>query len=194
MNHLHPLQNLCIHSGHTGGKMRALPLGPKWQWHSGDFEGESKELVKKKLVDAGAEDTRHLFSTERQEKTIYVAMTLSTTDNPFYRPYTEIRRKFTSHLESDKLSSQEQGDFRLMIVNDAEQPMYLRSLAESTFVLSPPGKCLFDAVLLKVYNRGTLLLARRLYCFPVKSLKNVQDAAWTPTVHGKPSSLERFLL
>lgn len=130
---------MCIHPGHTGHRLVPLPLGPKWQWYSTSFDGEDKVPTKNRLVEAGGHDPQKLFRNLFKEKIILVAMDVGSTDDSYYRPYIAIRRQIVSHLNSTGMLTDFSAPFSVRI-SQVHHADYLNIVANSTFVLCPPGR------------------------------------------------------
>ena len=134
-------KNICLHPGHTGGKLVALPLGPKWQWRSHDFDGESKVQTKQDIVDAGSGDPRKLF-LEGKKREMYVAIDKDSTNDPFYHPNRGLRERFLKRVKEGGFPKapapgKQFGAVEAFGVSHAE---YMIHLKDAAYVLSPPGK------------------------------------------------------
>ena len=132
-------------SAANNGKLLSVPLGHKWQFYSTSFDGESKAETKARILAAGARDPRGLFSGNTKRRTVYMAMSLGTTDGPFYQAFTGVRRRLVEHvngtgmLESPHTDNKEA--FAVHVeVEGTPHGLYMQHLAQSTFVLAPPGK------------------------------------------------------
>ncbi len=127
---------MCIRAQHSGHKLLPLPLGPKWQWHSTDFDGEDKRKTKAHIIEVSSP----LFLEAHKEKVLYIAMTVESTDNPAYRPNKDLRRSFISHVTaSGWMNATDKHQFSVIHESGADHASYMRAVANSMFVLSPPG-------------------------------------------------------
>ena len=130
-------------------KLTALPLGPKWQWHSTAFHGEDdmKALVSK-LLSYYAMDATYNFFGKKRDRLIYLSMTEGSSDNANYSPWKGSRRRAAQALRSNFPAES------APVNNDETQPMisniegcgshpeleqYMIQLQHYKFVLSPPG-------------------------------------------------------
>lgn len=130
-------------------KLTAVPLGPKWQWHSTAFHGEdtTKALVSK-LLSYYALDVMYNFYGKKRDRLIYVSMTEGSSDNANYAPWRGSRRKAAQALREnffDSLEADIELDRQPMISNlkgcdgHPELEKYLIQLQHYKFVLSPAG-------------------------------------------------------
>ena len=130
-------------------KLTALPLGPKWQWHSTEFHGEddSKALVSKLLSYYGL-DAMYNFYGKQRNLLIYLSMTESSSDNANYAPWRGSRRKAAQALRSNFPTATDPAiniEKRPMVSNVKacegrhELEKYLIELQHYKFVLSPTG-------------------------------------------------------
>ena len=134
-------KNICLHPGHTGGKLLSLPLGPKWQWSSFDFDGEDKTRTKQDIIDAGSSDPRKLF-LEGKRREMYVAMDPGSTNGPFYHPNTGLREAFLKQVREGGFPSAGAatgGQFAATEAYGVGHAEYMTHLRDAAFVLSPPG-------------------------------------------------------
>lgn len=151
-------KNMCLHPAHTGGKLVPLPLGPKWQWHSHNYDGEDKVPIKKHIVDAGATDPRLLF-LEQKEKAVYIAMDAGSTDGPYYHPNQGLRHSIVEQVKRKgwpTSAGDAKGGMFALQVGSVSHEDYMKALAKSAFALSPPGtsRQQHQAVLLLRHARG----------------------------------------
>ena len=135
------VKNLCIQPEHYGGKLVAVPLGPKWQWSSREPNGEDKAPTKQKIMDAGAADPRALFTSPDRTHSIYIAMSPSTTNGPFQHSNKDMRAVAIQHLKSIFTGSPTANseDFYFSEEN-ADHAAYMMHMAKHGMVLSPPGQ------------------------------------------------------
>ena len=128
---------MCIRAQHSGHKLLPLPIGPKWQWRSTDFDGEDKSETKAHIIEASSP----LFLTAHKVKVLYLAMTVESTDNPAYRPNKNLRRSFMSHVTASGWMKNATGEdyFSVLHQRGTDHANYMRTVADSMFVLSPPG-------------------------------------------------------
>ena len=132
------------------GKLLSAPLGHKWQFSSTAFDGESKVETKARILVAGARDPRGLFLGSTKRRTVYMAMSLGTTDGPFYRAFTGVRRRLVDHLNSTgmldpphrgaKGGNDADDLFTVHVETDGGHGVYMQNLAHSAFVVAPPGR------------------------------------------------------
>lgn len=128
---------MCIRVQHSGHKLLPLPLGPKWQWYSTDFDGEDKRETKAHIIEASSP----LFLEAHKDKVLYIAMTVESTDNPAYRPNKNLRRNFISHVTASGWvkNATAESHFSVLHQSGTDHANYMRTVAKSMFVLSPPG-------------------------------------------------------
>jgi hypothetical protein len=80
-------------------KLRALPLGPKWQFKSTAYHGEPKGAVKARLEAAGAGRARaNFFEMPARERSLYVAMLVKSSDKSWYAPAKGLRRRIEKQV------------------------------------------------------------------------------------------------
>lgn len=109
-------------------KLRALPLGPKFQYSSTDFFGEEKHNVKH-LNEAGAGDasaTRKLHMMSKK-KTVLVTQMRKAGNNIHHRA--EHLKALRSQLSASNITEGKRTDF----------PGFLKQVKDAAFVFSPPG-------------------------------------------------------
>ena len=130
---------MCFYPEATNSTLLPLPLGPKWQWRSKEFDREPKVEIKQRIVDAGSKDPRSLFN--KKQKMVYVALTVTTTDSPFYLKNKNIRQKFIDQMNSTGMfpCTDNNSQF-LTVVGPHSHTQYLDIVAKSAFVISPPGE------------------------------------------------------
>ena len=150
---------MCIRAQYSGHKLLPLPLGPKWQWHSRAFDGEDKSETKAHIIGASSP----LFLGAHKKKVLYVAMTVESTDNPAYRPNKNLRRSFISHLTASKWIENATGEdyFSILHQGSTNHANYMRTVADSMFVLSPPGMVSCVNTFLK--KAQALIFGRRIH-------------------------------
>lgn len=106
-------------------KLKPLPLGPKWQWRTTRFFGESK----KKHLEIYHNTDPNLFYTGNKPNLLYFHFN-NTSNNPFYKEHTGIRHKCRYELR--KNGFQDSGG------NEFED--YMEKLKTYKFAVSPPGR------------------------------------------------------
>ena len=135
-------KNICLHPGHTGGKLVALPLGPKWQWTSRDFDGEAKVQTKQDIIDAGSSDPRKLF-LEGKKREMYVAISAGNTNEPFYHPNRGLREEFLKRVREGGFPNAEGAtgkQFAAVEAMDVSHAEFMTHLRDAAYALAPPGK------------------------------------------------------
>ena len=130
-------------------KLTALPLGPKWQWHSTKFHGEDdNKAITSKLLSYYGLDVMYNFYGKKRDRLIYLSMTESSSDNAKYAPWRGSRRKAAQALRSNfptAIESTISFDKQPLISNvkscegRRELEQYLIELQHYKFVLSPAG-------------------------------------------------------
>ncbi len=118
-------KNPCL----THPKLRPLPLGPKWQWRTQRFFGESK-AVHHALFEGIGFQPRERFLDRDSVKTKLLYFNFGdTSSEPFYRDHAGVRAAIKSALCP-------------RFPWNPSEPFdgYLRTLAEHRFCLSPPGR------------------------------------------------------
>jgi hypothetical protein len=107
-------------------KLAPIPLGPKWQYTSHAFFGESKQPILKVLRTHCLTPLENFRSNKPNLLYFYFGQT---TDNPFYAPHKGIRQQVLDICQKG---------FALSAGADFEN--YLLALREHRFALSPPGR------------------------------------------------------
>ena len=116
-------KNPCI----VNPKIEPIPIGPKWQWHSTEFYGESKtkhlHIFKKYCM-----NPKKLFYSNKS-KLLYINFTPSSTSNPFYKPHVNNRENALKDLSRNFDTTNNKLDFE----------NYIIQLSKYKFCISPPG-------------------------------------------------------
>jgi hypothetical protein len=120
----------CKNPGINHDKIIGYPLGPKWQWKTTRFFGESKEehlKIYKKLCNEPG--TKLLNKNNEKTELLYFNFN-QTTNNPLYSGHKNIRHKVKSIFL--KLGYK---------WNEAEPfEKYMETLCKHKFAISPPGR------------------------------------------------------
>jgi hypothetical protein len=111
-------------------KLVPLPIGPKMQWYSTDFFGEDKTntliLYNKYYLEA-----EKLFrDVQLKTKLVYTNMSSNITDDPYYKPHTNIRNKVIEHLKNK---------FEIISGGKSSED-FIKDLRTYKFCVSPPGR------------------------------------------------------
>lgn len=109
-------------------KVIALPLGPKMQWRSTEFYGESKKdtlvLYNNNYLNPGV----NLISNK--PNLLYINMDINTTNNPFFKEHSNIRSKAINSLTTNGF----------IISKNKPLNEYISDLINHKFSISPPGR------------------------------------------------------
>ena len=107
-------------------KLKAIPLGPKWQWSSTAFYGEDisgrLQLYKENYMKPQL--------TDYKDKLLYINMDISTTRAPLFKAHTNMRQNIFSDLVSKGFTVTPPTDIK----------GYINDLKAHKFCVSPPGR------------------------------------------------------
>jgi hypothetical protein len=115
-------------------RLHALPIGPKWNWHSTAFFGEDKSDHLAIFRQYGSSPLSNIIQAERKTSLVYTYFSHVTTDQTFYREHVGLRRKVHNQLlESGLIDATEE-----------QKPVafgkYMKDLSSYRFAISPPGR------------------------------------------------------
>jgi hypothetical protein len=110
-------------------KLRPLPLGPKWQWHSTEYFGEDKAKHLAIFRNYCQKPLERLKDAKEAKKKLLYFNFSDTTEDPFFRAHADIRRKVKNIL-SLRFPWNPSEDFE----------SYIRTLREYMFCISLPGR------------------------------------------------------
>lgn len=130
-------KNACI----VHKKIKPVPLGPKWQWRSTAFFGEDKtetlsilnklclspdKMLKNSELDLCTFETHKCL----KKNLLYFNFTAWTTNEPKFKPHTNIRNHIIDDLQNKGFKYNENADFE----------SYMNELTTYKFCVSPPGR------------------------------------------------------
>ena len=119
-------KNACI----LHEKLKPTPLGPKWQWRSTAFFGEDKTETLSILNRLCLSPDKMLKNSELKQNILYFNFTAWTTNEPKYKPHTNIRNNVIEDLKNKGFKYNENSDFE----------SYMNELTTYKFCISPPGR------------------------------------------------------
>lgn len=109
-------------------KLMGLPLGPKWQWKTTRFFGESKDEHLRIYNELCLKPEENLYNSSSKTNLLYINYAQTTT-NPLYSPHKGIRHHLTNILRN-KFDFSKGTNFE----------NYMRELKTFKFCVSPPGR------------------------------------------------------
>ena len=121
------------HPGEVHSKFSPLPLGPKWNWKSTEFDSKVEEFDKSiHTFNEACMNVESTFGHSNRNILMYWNMNKNTTNNPQYtKHHKNIRHTIFESLNNNGL-----------IISDHKQKEwsdYLSDLRNSVFCVSPPG-------------------------------------------------------
>ena len=108
-------------------KLRALPIGPKWEYAHTEFMKENTHRITADLEEA----LKHKKPTK--SRLIFAKFTINTTDNPKVHAHRHSREKARSSLVRSELSPNDE------VESNVPREQFLKLMAESRFCICPPG-------------------------------------------------------
>lgn len=109
-------------------KLNGFPLGPKWQWKTTRFFGESKDEHLRIYNNLCLTPETKFYDTNSKPNLLYINYS-QTTSNPLYSPHKGIRHKLTNILKN-------KFDFS----GGTSFENYMKELQTYKFCVSPPGR------------------------------------------------------
>ncbi len=110
-------------------KIKPLPLGPKWQWKTTRFHGESKCELFKTFTTHCLSPEADFNNVELKKKLLYFNFTTATTGKPLYTPHKNLRQNIKNDLQG------------IFAWNESKPfEAYLNEIKEYKFCLAPPGR------------------------------------------------------
>uniref|UniRef100_A0A6C0BUT1 Exostosin GT47 domain-containing protein n=1 Tax=viral metagenome TaxID=1070528 RepID=A0A6C0BUT1_9ZZZZ len=109
-------------------KLMGIPLGPKWQWKTTRFFGESKDEHLRIYNELCLKPEENLYNSSSKTNLLYINYAQTTT-NPLYSPHKGIRHNLTNILRN-KFGFSKGTNFE----------NYMRELKTFKFCVSPPGR------------------------------------------------------
>jgi hypothetical protein len=109
-------------------KLMGFPLGPKWQWKTTRFFGESKEEHLRIYNNLCLKPEQDLYDINSKPNLLYINYA-QTTSNPLYSPHKGMRHSLTNLLRN-------KFDFR----GGTSFENYMKELKTYKFCVSPPGR------------------------------------------------------
>jgi len=119
-------KNACI----LHEKLNPVPLGPKWQWRSIEFFGEDKSQTLSVFNRLCLTPEKMMKNTELKKKLLYFNFTAWTTDEPKFKPHTNIRNNVINDFKNKGFIYNENNEFE----------SYMDELRTYKFCVSPPGR------------------------------------------------------
>ena len=110
-------------------KVKAVPIGPKWQWKTTKFCGENKSEHLRIYNQFGLEPEKSMHNKELKKNLLYFNFS-QTTNNPLYQPHKNIRHKAKSELLKNGFKWNENESFE----------NYIETLSTFKFCVAPPGR------------------------------------------------------
>lgn len=111
-------------------KIQPIPLGAKWQWRSTDFFGEDKTNTLRIFNELCLTPETKLHDVHLKQNLLYFNFTAWTTDQPFFKPHTNVRNNIIKDLTEKGFAYNANSDFE----------DYMKILKTYKFCVSPPGR------------------------------------------------------
>jgi len=119
-------KNACI----VDEKLKPVPLGAKWQWRSTAFFGEDKTETLSILNKLCLTPEKMFKNTDLKTNLLYFNFTAWTTNEPKFKPHTNIRNQVIDDLKNKGFQYNENTEFE----------SYMNELTTYKFCVSPPGR------------------------------------------------------
>ena len=110
-------------------KLKAYPLGPKWQWKTTRFFGENKLEHLRIFNKYGLNPEKSMHNKDFKKHLLYFNFN-QTTNNPLYQSHKNIRHKAKSVLLKNGFKWNENEPFE----------NYIKTLSTYKFCVAPPGR------------------------------------------------------
>ena len=110
-------------------KLVGFPLGPKWQWKTTRFFGESKEKHLQIYNELCLTPEKYFYDYKSKHNLLYINFAQTTT-NPLYSPHKGIRQNVKNILSKKNFKCQNGKSFE----------EYMHELSTYKFCISPPGR------------------------------------------------------
>jgi len=124
---------LCWYTKNPGvnhDKLIGVPLGPKWQWKTTQFFGESKKKHLEIYNTHCLTPRENMLDTDLKEELLYLNFTTQTTGNPLYSPHRNMRNIAKTAFIKNGFTWNQNEPFE----------DYINTLRKYKFSVSPPGR------------------------------------------------------
>ena len=118
-------KNSCIEHP----KLFPLPIGPKWQWKTTQFFGESKEKHMMIYKKNGLTPDENIKNKSKKTKLLYFNFSTHTTNAPLYSSHRNIRKTILNKCKNN-----------FDYVENMPFENYIEELSNYKFSISPPGR------------------------------------------------------